>query len=87
MALVISSSIGAATEDLLETALQVPNRETLAHWHDVLGAEPHVAGSEGDARVIKTIADAFPRHGSGDRSLGILATSSPTGSRKSHDCR
>ena len=42
-----------------------PNKKLFRFSHELgahrawLGAEPHVAGSEGDARVIKTIADAF----------------------------
>ena len=59
MALAVAFSASAVGDDLLETVLEVPNGQSLAHWHDILGAEPHVAGSEGDARVIATIASAF----------------------------
>lgn len=37
--------------------------QRLAAWHDLLAAEPHVAGSEGDRRVIAKIAEAFEAMG------------------------
>lgn len=62
-ALVAAVSMTATADDLLETVLEVPSGDSLSHWHDVLGSEPHVAGSEGDARVIATIASAFQEMG------------------------
>jgi N-acetylated-alpha-linked acidic dipeptidase len=35
----------------------------LSAWHDLLAAEPHMAGTEGDARVIESIATAFREMG------------------------
>ena len=31
----------------------------LAAWHDLLAAEPHMAGTPGDAKVIESIATSF----------------------------
>ena len=41
-----------------------PTPDSLRSWHDLLGAEPHVAGSDGDQAVIENIANEF-------RSLGL----------------
>lgn len=35
----------------------------LAEWHELLCSEPHVAGTEGDRRHIKLLADAFESMG------------------------
>jgi N-acetylated-alpha-linked acidic dipeptidase len=36
----------------------VPDPRRLRAWHDLLASEPHVAGTEGDQRVIEAIAQA-----------------------------
>ncbi|MDG1361133.1 MAG: M28 family peptidase [Phycisphaerales bacterium] len=46
-------------ERLLETVAETPTAAGLRAWHDLLGGEPHVAGSPGDAAVIAAIAGAF----------------------------
>jgi N-acetylated-alpha-linked acidic dipeptidase len=37
----------------------VPTARSIAAWHELLGSEPHIAGTEGDAREIARIRDAF----------------------------
>ena len=59
LALAVCCSTAAVADDLLETVLETPSAESLSHWHALLGSEPHVAGSDGDARVIEKIATAF----------------------------
>ena len=41
----------------------IPTADQLRSWHDLLGTEPHVAGTPGDQREIKRIADAFDAMG------------------------
>ncbi len=36
-----------------------PTPGSLRAWHDAMGSEPHVAGSDGDRAVIETIATGF----------------------------
>jgi N-acetylated-alpha-linked acidic dipeptidase len=44
---------------LVLRALEAPRADRLAKWHDLLGSEPHVAGTEADERTIRRIRDAF----------------------------
>ena len=39
--------------------LDVPDADQLRRYHELLGSEPHVAGTPGDERVIQRIVDAF----------------------------
>lgn len=39
--------------------LAAPNRESLLAYHQLLGSEPHVAGTPGDLRNVERIASAF----------------------------
>lgn len=41
----------------------VPAGKSLRTWHDLLASEPHLAGSPGDARLIKRMADEFAAMG------------------------
>jgi N-acetylated-alpha-linked acidic dipeptidase len=41
----------------------VPDAQRLRLWHDMLGSEPHIAGSDGDRRVIDSIARSFREMG------------------------
>lgn len=50
---------GGAPERLVRAANAVPTPEALAFWHDLLGSEPHSAGTPGDERVISRIRDAM----------------------------
>jgi N-acetylated-alpha-linked acidic dipeptidase len=53
----------AGGDSLAQAVVEAPRADSLRGWHDRLGNEPHVAGSEGDARVIATIAEAFEAMG------------------------
>lgn len=44
---------------LIEATVPRIDTASLARWHDILGAEPHVAGTPGDKRVIASIAESF----------------------------
>ena len=44
---------------LVARAVESPRADRLASWHDLLGSEPHVAGTEADERTIRRIRDAF----------------------------
>lgn len=44
---------------LLSAVNAVPSAKSLASWHDLLGSEPHVAGTSGDEREIARLRDAF----------------------------
>ena len=61
--LVVLLALSGGEETLADAALQIPSADSLRAWHDLLGEEPHVAGSEGDARVIAKIAGAFKEMG------------------------
>ena len=50
---------GHATATPPTEVVDGPTPESLRRWHDAMGAEPHVAGSDGDRAVIETIADGF----------------------------
>ena len=40
-----------------------PDPQRLRAWHDMLASEPHVAGTDGDRRVIESIVKAFREMG------------------------
>jgi N-acetylated-alpha-linked acidic dipeptidase len=44
---------------LVARAADAPRADRLAAWHELLGSEPHVAGTEADERTIQRIRDAF----------------------------
>ena len=48
-----------AADRLLAEVNAVPAAASLARWHDLLGSEPHVAGTPGDERTIARLRDAF----------------------------
>ena len=41
----------------------ISTAEELKSWHDLLGTEPHVAGTRGDERQIQRLASAFEQMG------------------------
>lgn len=45
------------------TLIDAPKADSLRAWHDLLGSEPHVAGTPGDLRVVAKIADSFREMG------------------------
>ena len=48
---------------LFKSLESVPSALRLREWHDLLGGEPHVAGTDGDAREIRRIDLAFRKMG------------------------
>ncbi|MDA0803529.1 MAG: M28 family peptidase [Planctomycetota bacterium] len=50
---------GDEVTSLLSSVVPRIDPASLSKWHDLLGAEPHVAGTPGDMREIKRIAEAF----------------------------
>ena len=48
---------------ILNSLESVPSALRLREWHDLLGGEPHVAGTDGDAREIRRIDLAFRKMG------------------------
>lgn len=65
-------------QQAFETLLNaVPQSQQLRTWHDMLASEPHVAGTEGDARVIAAIERSFKEMGCDDVQVhefwGLLA--------------
>jgi N-acetylated-alpha-linked acidic dipeptidase len=53
-----------AAQTEYESALNAtPSAKRLRQWHDLLASEPHLAGTEGDARTIQRLIDAFAAMG------------------------
>ena len=50
-------------DDYAEVLSTLPDAEQLRAWHDLLGSEPHVAGTVGDRREIARLRDAFKAMG------------------------
>lgn len=56
--------VATSPQSALLTALQkIPDPAQLRQYHDLLGSEPHVAGTAGDARQIKRLELAFRQMG------------------------
>jgi N-acetylated-alpha-linked acidic dipeptidase len=58
-----SAAPPAGPAALVEAVERVPEAARLRAWHDLIASHPHVAGSEGDAAVIRSIAGAFGEMG------------------------
>ena len=58
-----SASIPTSDSPILKSLESVPSALRLREWHDLLGGEPHVAGTDGDAREIRRIDLAFRKMG------------------------
>ncbi len=54
-----SVPLGGDPAALIEAANAVADAGMLARYHELLGSEPHVAGTPGDARTIERLASAF----------------------------
>ena len=54
---------GAVAEDYAEVLSSIPDARQLGQWHELLGSEPHVAGTVGDRRQIDRIKTAFEAMG------------------------
>ena len=50
-------------DELGDQAVSVADPSRLSAWHDLLGSEPHVAGTPGDLREIERLATAFEEMG------------------------
>ncbi|MBL9141797.1 MAG: M28 family peptidase [Phycisphaerae bacterium] len=50
-------------EHLVRALNAVPTPASLAAFHELLGSEPHIAGTEGDARAVQRLRDAFVEMG------------------------
>ena len=63
LGLAVLSGAGAPpalpSDRLLERVNALPETASIARWHELLGSEPHIAGTEADARVIERIRAAF----------------------------
>lgn len=57
------SSTAIPESALLKSLESVPSALRLREWHDLLGSEPHIAGTDGDAREIRRIETAFRKMG------------------------
>lgn len=53
------TSCALADASLMRALESVPTPAQLRIWHDLLGSEPHVAGTDGDARQIRRLSFAF----------------------------
>jgi len=49
--------------EALEILRTTPSAGSLGRWHDLLGQEPHIAGTPGDARQIQRLTQAFTEMG------------------------
>lgn len=56
---VLFTTAALAQPGYVERLNEVPDAQRLRDWHDLLASEPHIAGTEGDARVIETLAKSF----------------------------
>ena len=57
------STVNAFDEEYAEVLSSIPDTTQLRQWHDLLGSEPHVAGTVGDRREIERIKQAFEKMG------------------------
>ncbi len=53
----------APLDQLVRTVNAVPTTKSLAAFHDLLGGEPHIAGTESDERTIQRLRDSFVQMG------------------------
>ncbi len=53
----------AAQRDLEQALLNLPSRQSLAAVHEMVSSQPHVAGSDGDLKVIEKLALSYERLG------------------------
>ena len=53
------ASAALAQPDYIHRLNDVPTPERLRAWHEMAASEPHIAGTEGDARQIDRLAGAF----------------------------
>ena len=58
-----SPPVSVSESSLYKSLESVPSAIRLREWHDLLGGEPHIAGTDGDAREIRRIDLAFRKMG------------------------
>ena len=59
----VGQPVPTSDSPILNSLESVPSALRLREWHDLLGGEPHVAGTDGDAREIRRIDLAFRKMG------------------------
>lgn len=60
---VLLACVAFAQSDYVERLNRTPDAARLRAWHDMVASEPHMAGTEGDARQIERLADTFAEMG------------------------
>lgn len=58
-----AAPVPTSDSPIFKSLESVPSALRLREWHDLLGGEPHVAGTDGDAREIRRIDLAFRKMG------------------------
>lgn len=62
---IVAASVALAQPSFVARLNEIPTPERLRAWHDLVASEPHIAGTEGDARQIDRLAGAFAEMGYG----------------------
>lgn len=62
-ALTCTASIARVDSSFLQSLESIPTPARLREWHDLIGSEPHIAGTDGDARQIRRLEFAFRQMG------------------------
>ena len=55
----VARAADPGVEPFIDEVNRIPTTESLARWHELLGSEPHVAGTEGDWRCIERLRATF----------------------------
>lgn len=56
---IVAASAALAQPSYIDRLNEIPTPERLRAWHDMVAGEPHIAGTEGDARQIDRLARTF----------------------------
>jgi N-acetylated-alpha-linked acidic dipeptidase len=62
-ALLAAAALGQAPSGFAAELIRHIDAASLRQWHDLLGSEPHVAGTDGDAREVRRLELAFREMG------------------------
>ena len=57
--LVLAAPPSGGVDAYLRALNAVPDAQRISQWHELLGSEPHIAGTEGDARQVERLRAAF----------------------------
>ncbi len=60
---VADTTLAIADTTLIQSLQATPTPARLREWHDLLASEPHIAGTDGDARQIRRLEFAFKQMG------------------------